>query len=110
VRASWGIAFHRDPRTSRGGIFLMNADGSHVRQLTRETCDCYDGAASFAPDGKRLVFGRFENALRNPNGTHRAALFILALGGGRPKRITAWTLGASDPDWSPDGTRIAFDM
>jgi TolB protein len=102
------IAFHRDPRTGRGGIFLMNVDGTGVRQLTRETCDCYDGGASFATDGKRIVFSRFQNTVRNANGTHRAALFTSALAGGITKRLTAWTLGASAPDWSPNGKLIVF--
>jgi Tol biopolymer transport system component len=102
------IAFHRDSPRSRGGIFLMDARGGHVRQLTRETCDCYDGEPSFSPDGRRLVFTRFKNSVRNPNGTHQAALFTVSIAGGQPARITAWALGGSAPDWSPDGRLIVF--
>jgi TolB protein len=97
------IAFHRDPRGSRGGIFLIGTDGSSVRQLTRETCDCYDGEPSFSPDGRRLVFTRVQNT------TKREALFTVATAGGPATRITDWTLGAADPDWSPDGTLIVFN-
>lgn len=103
------IAFHRDPRDARGGIFLVRADGTGIRQLTRQICDCYDGGPSFAPDGQRLVFARFQNTKRNPNGTHRSALFTITLDSGRLTRITAWTTGAAYPEWSPTGKLIVFD-
>lgn len=45
------IAFHSD-RDHRGGIFLMNADGSDVRRLT----DGGETRPSWSPDGEKIAF------------------------------------------------------
>jgi Tol biopolymer transport system component len=36
-------------------LYLMDADGSNVRQLTH-TPGCYNGGPFFSPDGKRVIF------------------------------------------------------
>lgn len=36
-------------------LYIMDADGSNVRQLTK-TKDCYNGGPFFSPDGKRVIF------------------------------------------------------
>lgn len=36
-------------------LYIMDADGSHVRQLTNAP-KCYNGGPFFSPDGKRVVF------------------------------------------------------
>ncbi|MBV9125813.1 MAG: PD40 domain-containing protein [Planctomycetes bacterium] len=36
-------------------LYLMDADGSHVRQLTH-TPNCYNGGPFFSPDGQRVIF------------------------------------------------------
>lgn len=45
------IAFYSD-RNRRGGIFLMNADGSDVRRLTDEG----ETRPSWSPDGQKIAF------------------------------------------------------
>ena len=91
-----------------GAVFLVDADGSHLRRLTpwgRNTSQDLD----WAPDGSRLVFesdfGRSEGpelyvVRRDGKGlrklTDNASL--------TPKRFAA----SSDPAWAPDGSRILF--
>jgi len=60
-------------------IFIMRADGSRVKRLT--DVPGYDGGPFFSPDGKRIVWRRFdEEGLRadiwsmNVNGTDQRAL------------------------------------
>src|SRR5207302_4849633 len=36
-------------------LYIMDADGSNVRQLTH-TPGCYNGGPFFSPDGKRVIF------------------------------------------------------
>ncbi|HPG42055.1 MAG TPA: hypothetical protein PLP19_22095 [bacterium] len=56
---------------------------------------------SFSPDGKRLVYAQ---ARRGRHGSLLEELFVCDLRG-KSKRITT-NLGASQPDWSPDGAKL----
>jgi len=92
------------------GIFLMNADGTHVKQVTQRKpkSGTEDHAPSWSPDGRRIVFMRVNNTAKPPgasviyvvnaDGTHGSVLRTM------PHR---WP-GAGAPAWSPDGTRILY--
>jgi Tol biopolymer transport system component len=69
--ASWSphggwIAFSRIFRSETRGweidLFVMRADGTHMRQITSPGPGFEDYAPQWSPDGSRLVFFRF-----NPN-------------------------------------------
>ena len=59
-----------------------------------------------SPDGKQLVFERYNSSRARPKGG--LALFIVDVGGGNPRRLTPWSMRAVGADWSPDGSRILF--
>jgi Tol biopolymer transport system component len=92
-------------------IYLMNADGTAVRRITRLTA-----ATPFAmdvlrpawsPNGKQLVFEAHNLAAADPPNRH--ALFIINADGSGLRQLTDWNLNAGDdPDWSPDGRLILF--
>ena len=80
-----------------GRIFVVNRDGSGLRQVSPEVAETdykYDGGCSWSPDGTRLVFER-----------SGVLYFINADGTGL---VSTGVSGAS-PAWSPDGTQIAYE-
>ena len=105
------IAFHlytlAGPYTD--GIWVMNRDGSNLRQVTKgpglagagpTDCAC-DSDPRFSPDGRRIAFDREPNAVQ-------AAVFVVNVDGSGLRRLTPWRIDAGDPKWSPDGSRLVY--
>jgi len=92
---------------SRGGIWVMRADGTHRRRVTRPRRGV-DFDPDFAPDGKRIVF-RSERGRQPPDPYHVGydAIFVVRLDGARPRQINPAS-GGLFPAWSPRGNEIAF--
>nr|BAL44387.1 serine/threonine protein kinase [uncultured bacterium]BAL56585.1 serine/threonine protein kinase [uncultured Chloroflexota bacterium] len=85
-------------------IFIMNFDGSDVRQLT----NLPEGACQpeFAPDGTRLVF---ISPCKAPQEKYPgAALYMMNADGSGLMVLTNVPGGDFDPAWSPSGRKIAF--
>ena len=80
-------------------IFVVNIDGTGLRQLSPDVDDNFEYAADFgvswSPDGTRIVFTR--------NGT----LQVINVDGSGFTALPNED-GAQTPWWSPDGTRIAY--
>ena len=85
--------------TQRSHLFIMNADGTNVRQLT-EPHNGRDIHPSFSPDGKSILFSRYTFQDK------KHSINVLSLESGVIKQIS--DLGANKPDWSPDGKQIVF--
>jgi TolB protein len=85
-------------------IFVMNADGSGVRQLTANRFD--DEFPSWSPDGRKLVFQRdFDPVV----GEVDYDLFTMKADGTHQRNLTRSPgIDDQDADWSPTGGRIAF--
>jgi dipeptidyl aminopeptidase/acylaminoacyl peptidase len=78
-------------------IWMMAADGSGLRQMTRGRH--HDGSPVFSPDGSRLLF--VSDRSESPQ------LWVIPVDGGEAVRLTDYPMGVSDPVWSPDGSLIA---
>jgi Tol biopolymer transport system component len=83
-------------------LFIMDADGGNVRQITD------NGAANFAPyfhpDGTRVVFS---SNIGDPSG-RSFAIYLVNVDGTGLERVTGGTGFNSFPMFSPDGRHIAF--
>jgi Tol biopolymer transport system component len=94
--------------TQAGDIWVMRADGSNRRQVTRTRDPAYDFDPSLSPDGRRVVFrtsrGRYAP---DPNGTGVQGIFVRDVDGSHERQIQP-RRGGLFPDWSPDGRRIAL--
>lgn len=94
------IAFDRGggPKPPLSGIFLMNADGSHIVRLTTPPASSANGDSQpdFSPDGTKLAFVR--------NG----AIYVIGLDGTGLRQVTPAFLDAARPRWSPNGSQLLF--
>jgi Tol biopolymer transport system component len=97
-------AFVGDPDESgnrESELFLMNSDGSNVRQLTDRPGPDVD--AAWSPDGSRIAWWgqdpQTESSQTRPN-----HIYMVDVQSGE---VTELGEGA-DPVWSPDGQHIAF--
>jgi Tol biopolymer transport system component len=88
-------------------IEFVPAEGGAVERLPRDPeyerwQPAYPHAGlSMSPDGQSICVASFDSS-----GVIASGIFILPVRGGRPTRLT--TGPESEPQWSPDGARIAF--
>lgn len=85
------------PSGDYGRIFIVNRDGTGLRQVSPEVAATdykYDDGASWSPDGSRLVFAR------------SGVLYLINADG---TGLTSTGVSGSSPSWSPDGTQIAYE-
>ncbi len=100
------IVFRRffDDAHSHGALFVMNADGTDIRQVTHPPADAVDslnGPPSVTPDGLTVIFDR-----STPNA---AGIFLIHLDGRAEHEVPApgGVPGDGWPAVSPDGTQVA---
>jgi Tol biopolymer transport system component len=83
-----------------GEIYIMNADGSGQTRLTRSPG--YDGGPFFSPDGKRIVWRRFDES-----GTI-ADVLTMNLDGTDVRQVTKFESMSWAPYYHPSGKYIIF--
>ncbi|MGC8760517.1 MAG: TolB family protein [Bryobacteraceae bacterium] len=83
-------------------LFIADADGRNVRQLTHTGCAAF--APTFTPDGRRIVFS---SNLHNCDG-RRFELYMINTDGTGLEGITFFDGFVSFPEFSPDGRRLVF--
>ena len=92
-------------RRSHYDIYVVNANGSSLKRITESPT--YDFNPSFSPDGKKIAFDRYGE--KGPNTVCRqSCIYTIRVDGTGLKRLTGSKAIAEDPDWSPNGKKIAY--
>jgi dipeptidyl aminopeptidase/acylaminoacyl peptidase len=96
-------------------IWVMNSDGSNQTNLTptdnpgtptEETDNFHEYQPSWAPSGAQLAFVR---EIPGEIISEQSDIFVMDANGQTPAtKLTQTDENESAPDWSPDGTKIAF--
>jgi TolB protein len=95
------IAFTSDRGTNPerpSHLFLMNADGSNVRQISHGEDD---STPDFSPDGRRIAYVGFTAG--------NADIWVADSDGSHARRVTDDKKFQYTPRWSPDGRWIVFE-
>jgi len=87
-------------------LFVMNADGTGVEQLTNS--GGYAVPGGWSPDDSQIVFEYYESDCTECG---RSEIYTINADGSNLTRLTTSTgssVQATAPDWSPDGERIVY--
>lgn len=92
-------------------LFVMNAKGSGLRQLTHD--GAYAGFPAWSPDGSKIAYTSYRGTDYIPGclgfSICPTDLYIIDAGGGTPTPLVSNDAASeTTPTWSPDGTRLAF--
>jgi Tol biopolymer transport system component len=106
--ASWSedgrkVAFARarDPENGPYEIWVVNANGSGLKRLTRHRG--FSIAPAWSPDGRKIAY-----ASDGGNADH-LSLYVMNVDGSDKERLRGRRgRDYTDPQWQPNGTRIAF--
>jgi TolB protein len=93
------IAFRKIIGEENSEVFVANADGSNLRNLTNNPS--FDGWPAWSPDSKKIAFAS------NRRG-HGYQIFVMDADGANVCLITNTEGRGSAPRWSPDGKTIYF--
>jgi TolB protein len=91
-----------DTTRRSGGVWSVNADGSHPADLSRAS-GVPGGDPDWSPDGTKIAF-----VGKRPGEVF--GIYVMNADGSDPIRLTSTSYEAQYPDWSPDGSGIAFTI
>jgi len=89
-------------------IWVINSDGSNPQNLTKD--GHHNGRSSWSPDGSKIVYSRRSI----PPFSYSVEVWVMNSDGSNKQPLTSggscgYTCENDAPDWSPDGSKIAYD-
>jgi Tol biopolymer transport system component len=93
-----------DSNAARNGIYtISSADGTGLRRVTANPLGGHDIPGSYSPNGKRIVFLRFDANMNS------AGMFVVKTNDGQLRQILPASMILNiGADWSPQGNEIIF--
>jgi uncharacterized protein YjdB len=79
-------------------LYIMDADGQHLRRLTSEAGS--EGEPAWTPDGQNVIYTSVRGSV--------AHIAMVSTSGGQVRQLTSEAPGNHSPSVSPDGRTIAF--
>ena len=102
----WGQTGSDGVVTHAGDLFMVDADGTNLRQLNSDNIlvgEVRGPPGSLSPDGGRASFAAFDRG----SGGARSAAFVVSVDGGDVAPITDFSEGIWIASWAPVGDGIA---
>ncbi|MEX2362401.1 MAG: DPP IV N-terminal domain-containing protein, partial [Balneolaceae bacterium] len=107
------IVFAAKDDNQNSQIYTMNATGFNLKQLTDFPGSGVAYAPSWSPDGKQIIFTSFKGGISTG-----PAIWVMDADGSNqrflyhpePDNEHAVPIIGNNPRWSPDGTKVAFDL
>ena len=97
---------YTDDTTGDYQVYTVSVDGANVVQMTQAPSGTTYVGPKYSPDGKLLAF-----AMHRPQDAKGVQdLWVMNIDGSDPRRLTTGMNNAESRTWSPDGTRIAFNV
>ena len=93
----------REGQTGPFGIHQVFLDTLERRRLTQAPIGVGDWKFEVSPDGKTLAFIRYERP-------GIADLYVVAMQGGEPRRLSNWNANLTGLSWTPDGREIVYSV
>lgn len=97
-----------DSNPARNGVYtISSADGGDLSRVTSNPLGGHDVPGSYSPDGKRIVFVRYD-ADGNPSG-----MFVVKTNDGQLRQILPTNVNLNmgvQSDWSPQGNEIIVSL
>jgi TolB protein len=88
-------------RTGSNQLWTMDARGRKPVRVTRGNAGD-DSSPSVSRDGRSIVFERLSRR------SHSREINVVAISGGKVRRLTRNSVDDAAPSWSPDSKRIVF--
>lgn len=98
----------KSERNDANALYVMNDDGSEVRQLTNGLLE--DWRPIWSPDGRYIAFTRDLNSAQ-PGLPQQIDLFVMHADGSHQQNLTqSLDMCSGNMTWSPDGRYLAFSI
>ena len=98
-----------DSRAEADGIVAINDDGSWKRLILENSADTAYVWPALSPDGRKIAFVKMTNSNAAPE-DQSLDIFVADVDAGNVTRLTHTPGHEHVPQWSPDGTKIVYDL